>query len=105
LFASVVAPLIGIRAISAFCFTFFNSILKIRQNPDLEILRMGIVCLPVIAINYCLIELRREDTAIKVREMAHEHQSNVHLLQVMPKNIDYSQGEYRQVDYRQGDYR
>jgi hypothetical protein len=70
LLATIMGPMITIRAIPAFCFTFFYRLMKKRQNPDLEILRIALLCIPLIIILCTFILLRKEDTAIKMKELA-----------------------------------
>jgi hypothetical protein len=77
--------LITIRATSAFCFTFFFRLMKKRQNPDLELVRMAVLCLPLVVISYCFIWIRKVDYSVKEKEAQREYASHVNLLQISHK--------------------
>lgn len=94
LLATVIGPLMTIRATSAFCFTFFYRLMKKRQNPDLEILRMGVLCVPIIVILYTFIVIRKVDTAIKERELAPiQYRSSENIAQDYSKGARQYEGE------------
>jgi hypothetical protein len=67
-----------------------------RQNPDLELLRMGALLLPLIAIGYIHMLIRKEDTAIKMREAENHYPSHVNLLPVGRGPVVPENGYYRQ---------
>jgi hypothetical protein len=73
--------MITIRGASAFCFVLFFRMMKKRQNPDLELLRMAALCLPLVVICGCFIWIRKVDYAIKQREAQVEYASQINLLQ------------------------
>jgi hypothetical protein len=43
--------------------------MKKRQNQDLEILRMGVLCIPLIVVLCAFIMMRKEDTAMKTKQL------------------------------------
>ncbi|ORY16434.1 hypothetical protein BCR34DRAFT_584380 [Clohesyomyces aquaticus] len=79
-FFAVIGPMITIRGASAFCFVFFFRMMKKRQNPNLELLRMALLCLPLLVILYGFIWIRKVDYSVKEKEAQREYASQINLL-------------------------
>ncbi|KAF2472348.1 uncharacterized protein BDR25DRAFT_353385 [Lindgomyces ingoldianus] len=93
-----IGPMITIRAATAFCFTFFFRLMKKRQNPDLELLRMAMVCLPFIVIAVGLVLIRKEDLAIKLKETTEGYASDINLLRIVQMDFWVELQEARDLD-------
>jgi hypothetical protein len=71
--ASIVMPMVVIRAATSFYFTFFFRFLARRQNVNFELLRMALVCMPLIVIDLGFLYIRKVDLAMKQQHADREY--------------------------------